>query len=367
MTKFVSTSYYDKLELDERNACKSGLKKDFKCFFDMVDYFYDNFNDISSDEIIFYTVDFIMNIKYDLQVYIDYLINKYKTLLHDERLTNIKNEAKAVYQLSNYILQNYMSKNIKYNTLVPINETIYPVYRPWDFLLYDEYILIIDSEIDNNLKIFNFENNLIKSMKLFAPTKILSINNKIITHSTYMNIISVIDINTFEQNNFTVPDKISLIYYSDEKYHLLTYQMELYETVDFIDFCYIKTIKYDFFIDSYVEYKNCIYCISFTDNRVLVFNKENMAYKSTIVLYDNYMPNSIEVCEDKIFIVDKETGFIYQYDLDGKLYLKDGFFSNKKKFGIADPIGISKYNDSLYVLNWLKNSIIKYKVKNEKN
>lgn len=272
-------------------------------------------------------------------------------------------------QLINYYLQNLLSindKKIECNKV--FSEVSYlNTYKVWDAVcLLNDEILIVDSDSEYSVKTYAIDGGEVrKKYKFNLPTKCTKAGEFLVIHSTYCHDLLIISGDTeirykhdCEVRAFTAINGFHILIDGlGRVFHTKLDNNEL----NLLPLVTIKNLN--FYIDSYCTSSGFLYCSSHTSSRILVINLNTWDVEE-IHLEGVYMPNSIEISCGKVFVSDKETGFISVFDLrDFKLIEQFGFFS-KGEGGNADTIKVLPLSREgrvkLYAFSWLKSAVNVY-------
>jgi len=294
-----------------------------------------------------------------------FLINLYKSMLKKQRDgQDVCNNAKINCQILNYYLQNIVDKN-KY---CPEGYEIkfQDVYKPWDAVVseIDNKIYVVDSSGLDSFKVYNFDGQLIYKYNAELPTKVVLLNGHCIAHSTYSPRMTLLINGDAYDLVHLCP--IRVCYEYGGGLFIIDDEWDIYEIIftDGIRFKYYKSLSSnDFYVDSYCQKNNVIYCCSHTSSKVLAISITDFSIEQ-FSLEGVYMPNSIENLADLFVISDKETGYLSVFDSYFNLKHRFGKFS-KKHMGNADTtIAVPYFKDAklnIMAFSWLKDSCTIFK------
>lgn len=282
---------------------------------------------------------------------------------------------KTLCQFLNYSFQNCVSKfdkeDSELNGISCLGDfNLEGMDKPWDAVFYGAYLYVIDSCGKNNLKIYDNELKLVIAFHISKPTSIAIVNNTVVVTSTYSpEVVFLRDNEIIQRINLLEPIEVvfgneSEFFFITREKKILTINLDGLNSLNSIVSFYIDFPK-DYYIDSYCAYGKVLYFASHTDSRVIEFDKTNYSYRY-LFAEGLYMPNSIDIKEDLIYMSDKETGKISIYSYPSfSLKYKFGHFS-KVNHGNADTTKILPFleaeNECFFAFSWLKNCITKYKI-----
>jgi hypothetical protein len=298
-------------------------------------------------------------------------IHIYKNLLLKQRDGFLVDELeKKNAQLINYYLQNLLSLNDKkvYCERLISEVSFLCTYKVWDAAcLPNNELLIVDSDAEYSIKVYSIDGGDVKRrFKFNLPTKCTRADELLVIHSTYCNELLVILRGV--ETRYTHHCEVRAFSLINDSYILIDGEGTVYNaTLDNNNISLIPIFKIknmNFYIDSYCTSNGYLYCSSHTSSRILMINLITWVTEE-INLEGVYMPNSIEISCGKVFISDKETGFISVFNLRNfKLIEKFGFFS-KRKGGNVDTIKVLPLliegKGELYAFSWLKSSVNVYR------
>ncbi|MFD2939558.1 hypothetical protein [Flavobacterium notoginsengisoli] len=268
---------------------------------------------------------------------------KYFDLINNE---DIDIELKLKCQRLNYIIQLHLDKDkSQYYEAEFFNEIEY--FFPWDIEVVKDNLIVVESKDTiryNNERVDFLSNN------NFMLTQVDRFDEKIIFNSCYSSYIATVNLELSEHKVEQDNNCLFMFYYDGFlskvtiDYNVIIDGKNIGSLGDTNKPWRFRVFENYLFVFDWYKFGSCI-----------IFNLDfgnSMRHHFT----EMWIPHDIVRVDDKYYLLDKQQGMIFIYDLNFK------FINNLLSFGynkgqLCDPIGIKKAENFILVSSWLSGKI----------
>ncbi len=248
---------------------------------------------------------------------------------------------RLVYYLQTIIDSGEFNSNAEY----VISEIVLGVNKPWDYLRTIDGEWLINSDKKNLLYRSHDGKEICWDVGLPTQMDILP-DGKISIGSLYTNGAVIVHERKFERVEHSYP--IVLLFEHDTELYFLDNQCELWRVSPR---CMVaNSIRPQVHFSRYID--GIVYVLDNSDYGHISIFDMNTFNTSRLDVSPVQVCNDLVIVGQNSYLIDKQQGSIFKFDLDWNFIMKILSFG-RKEGSLLDPVSIREINGRLFVVSWL--------------